>query len=110
MKHQNLLILGVLLGHLSLSQAVNLAKHRKRYTSSEEEDQNDLISKHLKRYIDAADGKGKTEADYAVEERAPNFNAIYPPDRKPFELEEDDTGEKYATTHRCFGHKCNSLV
>jgi len=103
------LILALFLGSISLSEAVLLEKrhHHKKtakwYTTKDPHEEN--IDKAVQRYSDAADGNYKTEKQYAEEAAAIHPANVYKKDPN-FKVAEDDTGEKYVTTHRCFGGPC----
>ena len=99
------LIVAVFLGNLSLTEAVKLHSHHKHRWYTPKDPHEHTEDKHVKRYEDAAKGILKTEKEYKDEE-----DAIYPGNvykKTPnFKVAEDDTGEKYVTTHRCFGGPC----
>jgi hypothetical protein len=90
-----------LFGTISVSQAVHLDKLTNRYIiDSIDRD----IDHQTSRYTDAANGNYKTNEEYAEEAKKIDPNNIYKP-LYPFSTEED-TGTKYATSHRCFGDVC----
>lgn len=97
------LVIAVLLGSISLSEAVSLDKNRHRYYSWDPHE--DTIEHHLSRYSDARRGILKTEEEYAKDAAKLDPNTIYKHiDHRRFD--HDDTGTKYATSHRCFGSPC----
>ena len=95
------IVIGLLVGTISMAQATKLSQ----ITSKYEFDPVDVnLDHHMSRYIDAATGKYKTEKEYAEAAKELDPNNIYKP-LYPFHAEED-TGHKYATSHRCFGKQC----
>ena len=103
MNSTSTLVIGILLGQLTLSQAVHLDKHSRQKQYITDSIDNDL-DRNSMRYTDASTGNYKTNAQYAEEDEAIKAGNIY---KKlyPFSME-DDTGDRYTNTHRCFGGPC----
>ena len=104
------IVIGLLLNQLSLTEAVKIEKHtthkQKKYDFDDREE-ND-IDKSVIRYNDASNGNVKTNAQYAEEAEAINPSKIYKV-LHPFNKEED-TGDRYVNTHRCFGGPCKDSL
>ena len=66
------------------------------------------MERNIQKYNDAADGNVKTNAQYAEEAAALDPSKIYKV-LYPFH-KEDDTGDKYTNTHRCFGGPCKQSL
>ena len=99
----------------------NLVQHKKYdepptrlglpWEGHDNKEYDEIMDLHTRRYKDMATGKYKTGQEMYDAEREEAAAKKAAEERKAFKapadiMESDWTGEKYVTTHRCFGEPC----